>query len=132
MEYRTTSFLNELGLEYNVNYYRSVKYKDFTDDNSRMDCDYRIICENEDLYIEVVGLIDNLSGNWREKEYPSKVENDYRDKMKRKEYILNQNGINYLFLFADDFENDIFKRKIKDKIKQLYSSKSSSQFGAIF
>lgn len=119
MEYCTTSYIRSLGLKYNNDYYREQKYSSFTPEKSRINCDYTILCPKGNLYIEVAGMIDNLNGNWREKEYPSKIENDYREKMKKKETILNENNIEYLFLFSNDFQNDNYKRKIKEMIDKL-------------
>lgn len=116
MEYEVTTHLREIGLVYNKDYLRTIRYNEFTNDKSRMDCDYCIITNSGNIYIEVAGMIQNIQGDWREKDYPSAVENQYRDKMIKKEKVLKSNNLNYLFLFANDISDGAYKNIINEAL----------------
>lgn len=108
-EYTYSTFLkNELNLKYNIDYKRDVMYKTMLNaPNKKINCDYII----NDCYIEIAGIINPKTENWRVENYPSKIENEYRNKMLEKELILKNNKCNYIFLFPNDFEDDRYKTK---------------------
>lgn len=109
-EYKLSTYLRSLGLKYKKDYFRSIKYNDFYDKKSKMTCDYLIKFNDKQIYIEVAGLITNLNNeDWRVHNYTNKVNNEYRDKMILKEQIFKKNGLDYLFLFANEMNDDSFK-----------------------
>lgn len=118
-ELEVSNYLRSLGLKYNHDYFRFVKYKTFAKDNSRRNCDYVIKTPQGELYVEVAGIIHNLYYDWRNHVYPSEIENEYRDSLARKEDILNGLGFKYLFLFSNDFDSDGFKSLIDQSIEEL-------------
>lgn len=119
MEYLVTVYLRKIGLEYNKDYFRSVKYKTFTDEKSNIDCDYVIYTPNGNFCIEVLGFIHNLYDDWKTHRYPSNIENEYRDKMILKENILKHNDIQYLFLFANDVSSGKYKSLIQTSLQRM-------------
>lgn len=118
MEYDVSKYLRSLGLRYNQEYFRDVKYKTFLKDvRDRIDCDYVIDTDGTKKYIEVAGIIytvDDSTGDWRTHQFSSERENEYRDKMIRKERLLIEAGVPFLFLFRPDMENDKYKAKIAE------------------
>lgn len=109
-EYKLSTYLRSLGLKYKKDYFRSIKYNDFYDKKSKMTCDYLIKFNDKQIYIEVAGLITHLNNeDWRVHNYTNKVNNEYRDKMILKEQIFKKNGLDYLFLFANEMNDDSFK-----------------------
>lgn len=114
LEYSFSLYLRELGYKYNEDYYRNVMYKSFTlyNKKSRINCDY--VLNNK--YIEIAGVIQYVNGKWETYNFSSKQENNYRDKLILKKQILEDNNIDYLFLFPEDFYGDEYKEKFKDFI----------------
>ena len=105
--------------KHNIKYKRNVRYKTFTDTQSKIDCDYVLQSDEKPLYIEIAGIIYNtLEDDWRDREYPSKRENIYRDKMILKEKLLREANVDFIFLFPWDMVSgkyvDILNNKIKN------------------
>ena len=118
LEYDFSKFLrDEYNFIYGKDYYRNVMYKEFTNHNGKMDCDYCIHINNRKIYIELAGMIYNpINGGWRNHTYSSKRENGYRDKMIEKENLLIRSNCDYLFLFSADFKNNKYKSILKNKL----------------
>jgi hypothetical protein len=116
MEYDVSKYLKEIGLIYKKDYFRDVRYSTFSNEESKINCDYKICFRDKILYVEVAGMIHYKNNLWRKYDFKNKKNNDYRDKMVKKEKILKNNNCNYLFLFPDDFYNDDYIRKIKQKL----------------
>ena len=121
-EYDVTVFLRKIGFSYNINYFRSILYKSFSDEKSKINCDYVLKVGSENLYIEVAGVIDNRHNDWKVRNYSTNIENNYRDKMIIKENIFKNQNLHYLLLFSDDMENEKFQEIILNKIKEFKSS----------
>lgn len=105
-EYLFSKELKEKGYKYKQHYKRDVLYK--TIDNTikrKINCDYLI----NNTYIEIAGMINPTTNNWRTEKYPSKKENDYRDNLLEKEKILIENNKKYIILFPYDFVNGNYK-----------------------
>lgn len=110
---------NECDLYYKRDYRRDVMYREFSDDNSKKNCDYEITINGEKYYIEICGLIHNgKSYNWRENSNTNSRNANYQNKMIKKEQLLINADKKYLFLFPEDMLNDIYKAKVK---KFLYN-----------
>lgn len=118
MEYDVSKYLRTIGLKYNQEYFRDVKYRTFLNDvYGRIDCDYVVDIDGTKRYIEVAGIIytvDDSADDWRTHQFSSERENEYRDKMVRKERLLIEAGVPFLFLFRPDMENDRYKAKIAE------------------
>lgn len=110
--------------KHNIEYKRNVRYKTFTDEQSKIDCDYVIQVDGKPLYIEIAGIIYNtLEDDWRNRKYASKRENSYRDKMILKEKLLLNAGVNFIFLFPWDMVSgkyvDILNTKINEILEKV-------------
>ena len=98
---------DKLGLQYNKDYFRDVKYKTFINDYVKnMDCDYIINYSNKVIYIEVVGMLRDYKDNWREIELKSKSKVRYIEHLKLKEQMLKDNNLEYYILFPSDLQED--------------------------
>ena len=120
MEYEFSSYLRSLGFNYNKNYYRDVLYKTFSDEQSKMNCDYKIMIDGIPLYVEIAGIIYNCKDDsWRDHKFASKKENEYRDKMIKKEKRLIESGQHFLFLFKSEMFNDEYKTILQNEINRI-------------
>lgn len=120
MEYDFSCYLNSLGFEYNKDYYRDVLYRTFSEEKTKMNCDYKIMIDGTPLYIEIAGIIHNCKDDsWRKHQYSSKKENEYRDKMLRKEQRLMESKQYFLFLFKSEMYNGEYKAILQNKINEI-------------
>lgn len=129
-EYSFSNFLRkELFLKYNIDYIRDVMYKTFSNEKSKINCDYLIKVDNDlELYIELAGMITNYKDDsWRNHQYPSERENNYRDTLIKKENLLKDNCKNYLFLFPSDMKNDKYKTILLNKLKEIQEESKEIQ-----
>lgn len=106
LEYKFTNYIREeLNLRYNVDYKRSVLYKSFSDTDSMIDCDYVIQLDKKTIYVEIVGMIKPKYKNcWETTDFNSETKNKYRDHLKLKKKLLEENNLTYYFLFEDDIK----------------------------
>lgn len=133
LEYKYSKFLRGLGFMFNRDYFRDVKYRNFSYEKSRIDCDYVVANGDNRIYIEIAGMMYKpKQSNWRIYNYPSERANTYRDTILKKEKILKNINVSYLILFHDDFENDEYKNKTLDVLGisicdkgELYESKGT-------
>lgn len=106
--------------KHNIEYKRNVRYKTFTDEQSKIDCDYVIQVNGKLLYIEIAGIIYNtLEDDWRNKKYASKRENSYRDKMILKEKLLLNADVDFIFLFPWDMVSGKYVGILNNKINNM-------------
>lgn len=120
MEYDFSQYLRSLGYTYNKDYYRDVLYRSFSNEKTKMNCDYKIIINGVPLYIEIAGIIYNcIDEDWRNHSFASEQENKYRDKMIIKEKRLIENDCNYVFLFRSEMVNDKYKSILTNKINEI-------------
>jgi hypothetical protein len=72
------------------------------------------------LYVEIAGLIYNrIDANWRNITFSSKQENEYRDKMIKKEKRMIESGQQFLFLFKSEMFNNQYKNILQNKINEI-------------
>lgn len=84
----------------NITYLRNIPYIDFIDNyKGRMDCDYKIIYNNEIWYVEMAGF---LSGTDFSKF--SEAEKKYFFKLKYKRKLLCRQGVNYIIIEPCDLK----------------------------
>lgn len=116
-EYMFSKFLKDYGLQYNVDYFRDVKYSTFIlKYKGYMNCDYVININNKNIYIEIAGIIEPYK-EWFYNDKPivrSKSKENYRQKLKNKETLLKDNGLIYFILFPCDLTQDNFISILKD------------------
>ncbi|MEK4824638.1 hypothetical protein NSS71_08765 [Niallia sp. FSL W8-0951] len=99
-EYKTSTYLREKGYVYNSSYFRSVKYNRFIEEyTGNKDCDYLVIHNGVKYYIEVAGMMDRYKTN-----LINKIEVTYNKRMHEKEIMLINSGVNYLFIYPNDFK----------------------------
>lgn len=120
MEYDFSKYLKSLGYEYDKDYFRDILYKTFSDEKSKMNCDYKIMIDGIPLYVEIAGIIYNcINDDWHTHKFSSKRENDYKDKMLRKENRLVENNCNFIFLFKSDMFSENYKIILQNKINEI-------------
>lgn len=101
-EYEFSKYLKEkINLEYNIDYIRDIRYREFISDyNGLLDCDYIINYQGRKIYIEVTGLLRD----YEEYYYENKVINSnskekYRHHLMDKEKMFKDSGLEYYLLF---------------------------------
>lgn len=120
MEYDFSKYLRSLGYVYNKDYYRDVLYRNFSNETTKMNCDYKIMINSIPIYVEIAGIIYNcLNEDWHNHKFASEKENQYRDKMIIKEQRLIENNCNYIFLFRSEMINDKYKTILQNKINKI-------------
>lgn len=120
MEYEFSNYLRSLGYEYKKDYFRDIMYKTFSDEKSKMNCDYKILIGDIPLYVEIAGIIYNRSdSDWRNISFSSKRENEYRDKMIKKEKLMIESGQHFLFLFKTEMFNEQYKTILQNEINRI-------------
>lgn len=120
MEYEFSEYLRSLGYEYGKDYFRDVLYKTFSNEKTKMNCDYKIMVNGVPLYVEIAGIIYNCKENgWRNHTFPSKQEKDYQQKMLKKEQRLVESGQHFLFLFKSEMFNNHYRSILNNKINEI-------------
>lgn len=118
MEYDVSLFLRRCGLRYQKDYLRDYAYKNFTDGTGKINCDYYFPDILGGCCIEVAGIIyEPAEANWREHQYASQQEMAYRDKMVRKEQLLSDAEVPFLFVFRDDMHNGNYINIVSEFLK---------------
>lgn len=111
-EYIFSRYLREYGFRYGDDYLRDVKYSLFVSDyDGNMNCDYVIHHNNRTIYIEIAGVIDEYK-KWYYLDKPiskSKSKEEYRQKLRLKERLLQSEQLEYYFLFPCDLTKDVLK-----------------------
>lgn len=101
-----------IGLKYNVDYWRDVKYKTFIPKYTKqMNCDYVIDYKGRKIYIEIAGVLrDYQDWYYQDKPLNSKSKEKYRLKLKEKEIIFKESGVEYYILFPSDLKDETYKK----------------------
>lgn len=117
LEYQLTTYLrNELNLKYNKDYFRNVRYSEFSNTDKRIDCDYAVNWNGKIYYIEISGMIKpKFKEVWRTTDFKSKGKNEYRDNLILKEQLLIQNDCSFYILFSDDIKSENYKNIFLDE-----------------
>lgn len=117
-EYIFSNYLRSIGLKYNVDYFRSVRYDSFVDGYSgKMDCDYVIKYNNRIIYIEIAGVLESFK-NWYIDRKPiesQKSKEKYRRNLLVKENLLKQSKVEYFILFPCDLTREFFDSILNDE-----------------
>lgn len=108
-EYWFSKTLKDFGLQYNVDYFRDVNYKNFIPDYiGNMNCDYVININGNSLYIEIAGILNEYKiWYYANKEITTrKSRENYRKKLYKKEEMLKENNLHYYILFPCDLNKN--------------------------
>ncbi len=131
-EYLFSKFLKENGYIYGKTYFRDVKYSSFISNyKGNMNCDYVIHTDKGILYIEIAGIIEFYK-TWYYQDKTitqSKSKEKYRTKLKEKETMLKNYGLNYFILFPCDLTEKNFYEilnnpslKLRKRIEKFYKN----------
>lgn len=103
-----TKKLRSMGLQYNKDYMRDVRYGTFIDTyNGMLDCDYVINYKNRIIYVEIAGMLrDYKSWYLNNKSINSKSKENYRIKLLQKENMMKSQGLEYYILFPEDLNEE--------------------------
>jgi hypothetical protein len=107
-EKQFSDFLRKLGLKYNKDYYRDIRYRNFIKSYSGLlDCDYIINYKDRTIYVEIAGILRDYK-QWYLDSKPlnSKSKEKYRLKLMEKEKMLKENNLEYYILFPSDLQED--------------------------
>ena len=112
-EYHFTNYLRDIiNLKFNSDYQRNIRYKTFISWYSGlMDCDYIIKYKDKLIYIEIAGILRDYK-EWylNDKPLNSKSKEKYRLKLKDKENMFKESGVEYYILFPSDLNEDTYKK----------------------
>ena len=116
LEYLFTNKLRELGYEYNINYFRDVRYRTFVNNyDGLLDCDYEIHIGNKVLYIEIAGMLRDYKWKYKNPELiSSKSKKRYAEKLNEKENMFIKDELNYFILFPSDLKEENLDNLFKD------------------
>lgn len=103
-EYDFSAKLRELGLKFNDDYFRDVKYRTFIQDYKGLqNCDYVIKYNDKLLYIELAGFLGEYENWYKEnRKINISAKEQYRIKLKEKENMFKSNNLDYRILFPSD------------------------------
>ena len=108
-EYLFSNMLHELGLQYNIDYFKDVRYSDFINNYKyKSTCDYAIHYHNRVIYIEIAGIIEAYKFFYYDNKpiESSKSKEKYRKGLFKKEQVLKENNLEYYILFPCDLTKD--------------------------
>lgn len=120
-EYKFSNFLRSIGLAYNKDYFRDIKYKTLTSEyKGNMNCDYEIHFQGRIFYIELAGMLGNkVHDKCYRNNIPiqSKSKEKYRLGLIKKKEIFERENLEYYILLPSDMTEENYK-KILYKINQ--------------
>ena len=121
-EYLFSNTLRNMGLVYNKDYFRNIKYNTFIPNlDKNIDCDYMIIINNVPIYIEIAGIIHAYKSYYYKNKIinVSKSKENYRKKLLYKENLLKENNLKYFILFPCDLSIDNIRQILKNPSIEL-------------
>ena len=120
-EYMFSSYLRKYGLQYNIDYFRNVRYSTFCEYNGTKDCDYVINYNDKTICIEIAGIIEEYKNHYYSDKpiQSSKSKEKYRQKLKEKEQLLISNNYIYFILFPCDLTEENMEQIIKNPTIEL-------------
>lgn len=121
-EYMFSKYLKDYGLQYNVDYFRDVKYSTFIPEcKNNMNCDYVIRVNEKIIFIEIAGILAEYKTWFYEDKSisRSKSKEKYRLKLKEKEEMLKSHNLIYFILFPCDLTKDNFKNILENSSLEL-------------
>lgn len=113
-EYDFTTYLNLCGFKYKEDYQRDVRYRTFSGERGKIDCDYIICVGGNSVYIEIAGVLDSSYNNtWDTIDYKDPKHIEYRNTLAKKRDILESIGVEYYFVFKEDMCNFSYMKLIE-------------------
>lgn len=114
-----TAYLNECGLVYKTDYRRDVKYREFSDVTSKIDCDYVLNIAGSPVYIEIAGVLDSAP----DCEWDTAVLRDFRHEKYRQTLLTKRKALDsinaeYYFVFPNDMDNGNYKGLIHSLVSR--------------
>jgi hypothetical protein len=103
-EYETSIYLRNQ----NIFYQRNIKYNTFTNYNGHKDCDYLIIHNGIEWYVEIAGMLDYTKLS---QSYEDNIRKRYKKGLNKKISLLEEKNLKYKIIYPSDF-----KSKSLDKI----------------
>lgn len=115
-EYDFSVFLRNNGFIFNQTYFRDIRY-DHIDKiyKGNMNCDYKIILNGTDIYVELAGILQNTShieAYFNNIPINSKSKEVYRQKLNKKKEILERNKLKYYILFRTEMNDNTYRKII--------------------
>jgi len=108
---------SKLNLQYNIDYFRDIKYKTFTNCNKNSNCDYVINYKGRKIFIEVVGILKpEKKITFRTDTYNSKSKEKYRKNLVDKENMFIKSGLEYYILFTCDLNDEYLETIFNNNI----------------
>lgn len=108
-EYQFSNYLRFIGLIYNKDYFRDVRYtKLSTEYEGNMNCDYEIHFQGRIFYVEIAGFLRDYQKHYMNNQTISiSAKEEYKLKLKEKEEIFINNDIAYYILFPSTTTRDL-------------------------
>lgn len=128
-EFQFSNFLRKKGLMFNKDYFRNVMYKNFIQNfDGLIDCDYVIYFNSKTIYVEIAGFLRDYEMYYK-KNIPINIKSKerYRENLKFKEKLLNENKLNYAIIFPHNYNNreslnlNNLKTLLKNNVDDIYS-----------
>ena len=103
-----------MGLKFNDDYFRDIKYRTFIQGYKGLqNCDYIIKYNDKLLYIELAGFLGEYENWYKEnRKINISAKEQYRIKLKEKDNMLKSNNLDYRILFPSDLSEGFSITKI--------------------
>jgi len=113
-EYNFSTFLRKIGLQFNKDYFRDIKYSTIdTEYCGQMNCDYMICINGRIIYVELAGLLNGKRyTNAYLQQIPitnSKSKELYRQKLNEKRRMLERNKCDYYIFCGKDLNQKLYE-----------------------
>jgi hypothetical protein len=122
-EYEFSNYLNNIGLEYNKDYFRDVRYDKLSNEyKGNMNCDYEIHFQGRIFYIELAGMLENTKHQECYKNnisINSKSKEKYRLDLIKKKTILEKENLEYYILLKSEMNEDTYKNILNNSYKEV-------------
>ena len=122
-EYDFSMFLRNNGFEYGKDYFRNIYYKKLDDKyTGNMNCDYKLILDGHEIYIELAGILGNpehMKAYRSNTVIKSKSKEEYRQKLNQKREMFERNGLEYYILLKDEMNETTYKNILKKYLKEV-------------
>lgn len=120
-EYDFTNYLRNVGLKYNQDYFRDVKYKNISSEyTGNMNCDYEIHFQGRIFYVELAGILGNVG---HEKCYRENIpinstsKEKYRLDLIKKQNIFVKENLEYYILLKSEMNENTYKTILNNDYK---------------
>ena len=130
-EFIFSEYLRNRNLQYNVDYFRDVPYKNFIPEwENNCSCDYEIHFNNKIIYVEIAGVLrDHKKYYYENIQIPSRTREAYKKSLMKKENMLKSHNLEYYIIFPSDmaFISEIFNPILNEHGEMLDRSKNETE-----